>query len=184
MSTTHEITVRPIGVVRAPRVELTDDEWGGMISQIELDAEQLPEEATLGLAEFSHLEVIFFFHKAPPEEIQRGARRPRGRADWPEVGILAQRGKGRPNRLGVSRCRLLSVDGLCLTVEGLDAISGTPVLDIKPYLTEFGPRGEVRQPDWSRALMANYYSVSPGASPEGEGPDAAGEAAPGRKGSE
>jgi tRNA (adenine37-N6)-methyltransferase len=85
------------------------------------------------------------------------ARRPRGNPDWPEVGIFAQRAKRRPNRIGVSVCELVGVDGLQLAVRGLDAIDGTPVLDIKPYLTEFAPRTPVRQPHWSRQLMAGYW---------------------------
>jgi tRNA (Thr-GGU) A37 N-methylase len=71
--------------------------------------------------------------------------------------VFAQRGKNRPNRLGVSRCSLLSVAGLDLHVAGLDAIAGTPVLDIKPYMVQFGPRGKVRQPGWATELMERYY---------------------------
>jgi len=67
--------------------------------------------------------------------------------------------KGRPNRLDVSVCRLLAVNGLILTVQALDAIDGTPVLDLKPYMTEFGPRGQVRQPAWSHELMAGYWNT-------------------------
>ena len=85
------------------------------------------------------------------------ARHPRGNPDWPKVGVFAQRGRNRPNRLGVSVCRILGVDSTRLLVGGLDAIDGTPVLDIKPVLAEFLPRGEVRQPDWSRELMADYW---------------------------
>ena len=73
------------------------------------------------------------------------------------VGIFAQRGKNRPNRLGVSVCELLGVDGLCVTVRGLDALDGTPVLDLKPVLREFLPRGTVQQPAWASELMARYY---------------------------
>ena len=65
----------------------------------------------------------------------------RGRTDWPLVGILAQRAKDRPNRIGVTTCALLAVDGLVLQVEGLDAVSGTPVLDVKPHMAGFGPGG-------------------------------------------
>lgn len=152
-----DILLRPVGVVRSPRRDLRDDLWGGVISVIELDAQQFSHRAVAGLEEFSHLEVVFFMHLVPEHEIETGARHPRGRLDWPEVGIFAQRAKGRPNRLGVSCCRLLHVDGLRLTVEGLDAVDGTPVLDVKPYLEEFGPRGPVRQPRWSHELMARYY---------------------------
>ena len=77
------------------------------------------------------------------------------------MGIFAQRAKGRPNRIGVSVCRLIRVDGLVLTVQGLDAIDGTPVVDLKPYMVEFAPRGEVRQPSWSHELMAAYWNAQP-----------------------
>jgi len=150
--------MRPIGVVRAPRTEVIDDLWGGVISTIEIDPEQFSEEITEGLGAFSHLEVVFLMDRVEPQKIQTGARHPRGNPDWPVVGIFAQRAKWRPNRIGVSRCRLLQVEGLTLTVEGLDAIDNTPVLDIKPWLEEFGPRGEVRQPEWSHELMEDYYS--------------------------
>jgi tRNA (Thr-GGU) A37 N-methylase len=73
------------------------------------------------------------------------------------VGILAQRAKDRVNRLGLSTCELLRVEGAVLHVRGLDAVDGTPVLDIKPYMEEFAPRTAVRQPPWSRELMAGYF---------------------------
>ncbi len=82
---------------------------------------------------------------------------PRGNPEWPAVGIFAQRAKNRPNRLGVSTCELVGVDGCTLDVRGLDAIDGTPVLDVKPYLAEFGPRSPVHQPVWSHELMAGYF---------------------------
>jgi hypothetical protein len=66
-------------------------------------------------------------------------------------------GEARPNRLGLATCALLDVGETTLRVRGLDAIDGTPVLDIKPYMTEFGPRGSVSQPAWSHELMAGYY---------------------------
>lgn len=100
-----------------------------------------------------------------PIGIVVGGRHPRGRTDWPAVGIFAQRASNRPNRLGVSRCRLLGVDGLDARVQGLDAIDGSPVLDLKPWLAEFGPRGAPRQPPWSHALMAGYYGAGAGPVP-------------------
>ena len=63
----------------------------------------------------------------------------------------------RPNRLGLTTCELIGVDGHDLLVRGLDAIDGTPVLDIKPYVTEFRPRGAVTQPAWISELMAGYW---------------------------
>ena len=101
--------------------------------------------------------MVFHFNRVPDDEVSSGARHPRGRQDWPLVGIFAQRGKGRPNRIGVTVCRLLSVDGLTLTVRGLDAIDGTPVLDIKPVMKGFLPRGEIREPAWAAELMREYW---------------------------
>jgi tRNA (adenine37-N6)-methyltransferase len=150
------VVVRPIARVLSPRTELTDDHWGDVASIIRLDP-SFGAESVAGLADFSHLEVVYQFDQVPADEIAAGARHPRNNPDWPLVGIFAQRGKNRPNRLGVSRCSLVRVDGTDLHVLGLDAVDATPVLDIKPYLREFGPRGEVRQPAWAGELMREYY---------------------------
>jgi tRNA-Thr(GGU) m(6)t(6)A37 methyltransferase TsaA len=146
-----------IGVVVGGRGEPEDDDWSGVDAVIRVDGSMFPPEAVAGLDAFSHLEVVYVFHRAAPEDVTTGARHPRGRADWPRVGIFAQRGKDRPNHLGISRCRLTRLDGLDLHVSGLDAIDGTPVLDIKPWMAEFGPRGEVLQPAWATELMSGYY---------------------------
>ena len=156
----EQIVVEPIGVVRAPRAEVVDDHWGGMVSTIELSAQRFGPEALAGLDTFSHAEVVYFFDRVPSEKVETGSRHPRGNTSWPRVGVFAQRVKNRPNRLGVSRCRIVSVDGTALRVEGLDAVDGTPVLDIKPYMAEFGPIGPVRQPAWATKLMRDYYAPS------------------------
>jgi tRNA (adenine37-N6)-methyltransferase len=153
------VTLQPIGVVRDGRTTSEDDYWGGFISTIELDTDRFGPDAFAALDTFSHVIVIFHFHLLDDAAEERGGRRPRGRADWPVVGIFAQRAKRRPNRIGVTTCRLVSVDGTRLTVEGLDAMAGTPVLDIKPYLVEFEPRGEVSQPAWSHELMVEYFAA-------------------------
>jgi tRNA (Thr-GGU) A37 N-methylase len=152
-----KIELAPIGRVIAARAEPVDDDWDSVETAIELDEEQFTADALLGLDAFSHLEVIYHFHAALPEAETRGARRPRGRADWPLVGIFAQRGKDRPNHLGLTICRILRIEGLRIVVQGLDAIDGTPVLDLKPVMSEFLPRGEVRQPGWSSELMRGYW---------------------------
>jgi tRNA (adenine37-N6)-methyltransferase len=151
------IEVTPIGYVRGGRSEPVDDDWGPVAARIELDPDRLDPTATAALDAFSHVEVVFVFDRVDPAAVQRGARRPRGRADWPEVGILAQRAKARPNRIGITTCELVAVDGLRLDVRGLDAIDGTPVLDVKPHMTGFGPRGEVREPAWALDLMDGYW---------------------------
>lgn len=153
----HPITLNAIGRVVGGRQEAIDDDWDKVEAVIALDPAQFGADATAGLGEFSHIEVVFHFDRVGDDEINTGARRPRGRKDWPLVGIFAQRGKGRPNRIGVTVCRLLAVDGLMLRVRGLDAIDGTPVLDVKPVMKGFLPRGEVREPQWARALMEGYW---------------------------
>lgn len=152
-----EIALRPVGWVRGGRIEAEDDSWDSEQAAIELDASWLGAEALLGLEQFSHAEVVFQFDRLPESEVVLSARHPRGNPDWPRVGVFAQRGRNRPNRLGVSVCRILGVEGTQLLVAGLDAIDGTPVLDIKPIMVEFLPRGDLRQPDWSRELMAGYW---------------------------
>lgn len=151
------VEIEPIGTVVGGRRDPTDDHWGSVEATIELGGDRLDADATTGLAEFSHVEVVFLFHRVADDDVVTGARRPRGREDWPSVGILAQRAKSRPNRIGVSVCRLLAVDGLRLHVRGLDAVDGTPVLDVKPYMPAFGPRGPVRQPAWADELMREYW---------------------------
>lgn len=155
-----EYGVEPIGHVRGGRVEATDDLWGNVEASIQLEGTMFTADVVAGLADFSHIEVVYLFHQVDPAAVNLGARRPRGRADWPLVGIFAQRAKARPNRLGVTICELVGVDGLTLRVRGLDAIDGTPVLDVKPFMREFGPRSETRQPAWATELMADYWSAT------------------------
>ena len=153
----NTIQMKPIGVVRTGRNEPVDDNWDSVETTIELDPREFTADATASLADFSHIEVIYHFDRVPDDEVQKGARHPRGRKDWPMVGIFAQRGKGRPNRIGLCTARLLSVDGLKISVRGLDAIDGTPVLDIKPVMKGFLPRGEVREPQWAGEIMKEYW---------------------------
>jgi tRNA (adenine37-N6)-methyltransferase len=153
--------MEPIGKVSSPRTEAVDDDWEEVVAAVTLDPARFGADALRGLEEFSHLEVVFVFDRVDPSGVEVGARRPRGNPDWPEVGIFAQRARNRPNRIGVSVCHLLGVDGLTVTLRGLDAIDGTPVLDMKPYMTEFAPRGEVRQPAWSHQLMSGYWQSAP-----------------------
>jgi tRNA (adenine37-N6)-methyltransferase len=149
--------MRPIGVVRSAVKQPSDDCWSGLISTIELDSQQFTPESTAGLEQFSHIEVLFLFDRVAAEAVQTGSRHPRERLDWPKVGIFAQRAKDRPNRIGITLCKIECVDGLRISVRELDAIDDTPVLDIKPYMEEFGPREPVRQPAWSKELMAPYF---------------------------
>jgi tRNA-Thr(GGU) m(6)t(6)A37 methyltransferase TsaA len=153
------VDFQAIGRVRSSRAEGLDDDWDSVSSVIELDASRFSPDALRGLDEFSHIDVLYVFDRVDPAQVHTGSRRPRDNPMWPEVGIFAQRAKNRPNRIGACTCALTCVEGLSLTVTGLDAIDGTPVLDIKPHMIEFGPRGPVRQPAWSHELMKGYWST-------------------------
>lgn len=151
------ISMKPIGVVKSSRKEAFDDNWGKEKALIRLDEKQFTEEALYGLEDFSHVIVLFHMHQVDEGKIEVKARHPRNNPDWPKIGIFSQRGKNRPNQIGATVCRVLKRDGLTLEVADLDAIDGTPVLDIKPYMEEFGPKGEVKQASWSRELMKEYF---------------------------
>ncbi len=150
------IELEPVAYVHGSRTDIRDDFWGQTVATIEL-VSTLPEESLDGIEEFSHAEIVFVFDRLSPGGIVTGARHPRGNASWPRVGIFAQRGKARPNRIGCTIVRILSREGRRLVVEALDALDGTPVVDIKPVLAEFLPGEPVRQPAWSRELMRDYW---------------------------
>jgi tRNA-Thr(GGU) m(6)t(6)A37 methyltransferase TsaA len=145
-----------IAIVHNTRTAVEDDSWGGVVSEIVLD-DALIEESLEGIEEFSHVEILFIFDRVAPNKIVTGARHPRNNPAWPRVGIFAQRGKNRPNRLGATIVRVVGREGRRLTVIGLDAVGGTPVVDIKPVMREFLPREEVVQPAWATELMAGYW---------------------------
>lgn len=146
--------VTPIGTVSNERDDPADtDHWGAVVSTIHVDA-RFPESCLQGLEQFSHAEIVFIFDRAE-ERADYQARPPRGRADLPAVGVFADRGPRRPNRLGVTTCEIVSVGVRRLTVRGLDAINHTPVLDIKPAMQQLVPR-DVQQPRWVDTLMADY----------------------------
>jgi tRNA (Thr-GGU) A37 N-methylase len=103
------LSMEPIGYVRGGRSEPTQDNWGTNLSILELRPDRFTAAAVAGLDEVSHLQVIFYLHLHADEPLELGARRPRDRTEWPAVGIFAQHGRMRPNRLGVSICRT----GIC-----------------------------------------------------------------------
>ncbi|MFN8012544.1 MAG: SAM-dependent methyltransferase [Holophagaceae bacterium] len=151
------IQLHPIASVRGGRADVEDDAWGLVESRIELDVARFRSDALKGLDAFSHLVVIFHFHRADASRTVTGARHPRNNPAWPEVGIFAQRGKDRPNHLGLSTCEILRVEGTTVHVRGLDAVDGTPVLDLKPVMKGFQPQGDIREPAWATELMAGYW---------------------------
>ena len=153
------ISVKPIGIIRSTRKEVVDDHWLKEESYIEL-ANDYPSDSLAGITDFSHVEILFYMNHVDPQKIETSARHPRNNTNWPKVGIFAQRGKNRPNQIGLTICDVVKVEGRKLFVRGLDAVDGSPVLDIKPWMKEFGPRGTVRQPEWSSELMQEYWEAS------------------------
>lgn len=150
-----KISLAPVAYVHSTRQEAQDDHWDQESVFIAL-TEDYTADSLKALDAFSHVAVIFYMHQVT--QVTTGARHPRNRSDWPEVGIFAQRGKNRPNALGLTVCRIVKLEGSRLYVEGLDAIDGTPVLDLKPWVAEMGPRGAVFEPDWMQVLMAHYWA--------------------------
>jgi len=122
------VTLKPIGLVRSSRNIAEDDHWDAVVTTIELDSSQFGPEALLALDSFSHLQVVFLMDRVEVSKIESGARHPRNNLHWPHPHVT-----------------------------GLDAIEGSPVLDLKPWVRQFGPRGEVHQPAWMDELMNEYW---------------------------
>ncbi|MHB8334110.1 MAG: TrmO family methyltransferase domain-containing protein [Acidimicrobiales bacterium] len=150
-----DYSVRAIAYIRNDRSEALDDNWGDVLSTVELAAD-VPSEALHGLDAFSHVELIFFADWAEDVPPAPWHRHPRGNPNWPDVGVFAQRNKDRPNRLLLTTLPIESLAERSFTVRGLDGIDGTPVLDIKPVFQWSVPRGTLSTPSWSDELGETY----------------------------
>ncbi len=150
-----EFVLRPIGFVESPATEKVDENWGAVESKLAI----LPEfrAGLRGLEQFSHVLVTAYLHGAKFEPERHLVRRPRGQADMPELGIFAQRAKDRPNPLGITVVPIVRVTPDGLVVRGLDAIDGTPLLDLKPYFPQFDSAPGARVPEWVERLMRGYF---------------------------
>ncbi len=144
-----------IGTVRTPAVEAIDEGWGDVESEIHV-AEPFARGLG-GIEQFSHVVVVFWMHEAGFDAERDLVRRPRGRDDMPEAGIFAQRARHRPNPIGLTAVRLIGREGNVVRVRGLDAIDGTPVLDIKPYVPAFDRVDDAVVPVWMNTLMEGYF---------------------------
>jgi len=151
-----KIQLTPIGYVKNERKEVIDDHWEAIISEIIL-ADNIIEKALDGIEAFSHLEVIFYMDKVSDEKAKAQHRHPRNDSNLPKLGTFAQRNKNRPNKIGLTTVELLERKGRTLKVKKLDAIDGTPILDIKPVMKEFEPKGDIKQPEWTQVIMKDYW---------------------------
>ena len=150
------IQLKPIALIKNERTEPIDDNWGSIVSEIEL-CEDMPTEAFDHIGDFSHLEIIYYFDQVDENKIVF-AGHPRGNPAYPKVGIFSQRKKDRPNRIGLCTVELVAHTGRTIHVKYLDAINGTPVLDIKPVFKEFTIKDNIRQPEWVSDLMKEYWT--------------------------
>ncbi|PVX27085.1 MAG: tRNA (N6-threonylcarbamoyladenosine(37)-N6)-methyltransferase TrmO [Candidatus Bathyarchaeum sp.] len=143
-----EIRLGPIGFVRTEAVgkEVRDKK---VVSQIVFREEYT--EALEGVEEFSHLFVLFWLHEISDEDRKVMKVHPRGRADMPLLGSFATRTPYRPNPIGLTRVKLLKIEGNVVTVQGLDAYDGTPVLDIKPF-DSWDTTEDFKVPEWWKKL--------------------------------
>ena len=139
------VTLKPIGTVRSEIKQPARRDYEEVIADIVINDDLA--EALDGLEGFSHLVVLYWIHRAASGEIPLKVH-PRGRLELPLLGLFATRTPNRPNRIGISTVRLLGRRGNILRVKGLDAIKGTPVIDIKPYISGYDSADNAEVPSW------------------------------------
>ena len=149
------MNIEPIGYIWSPVKDAVDAGWGKVDSEIHVN-----DDLAAGLKnieDWSHVVVIFYMHEVSFDPSQDLVRRPRGLQEMPEIGIFAQRARHRPNGIGITAVKVLGVEGNVLRVRGLDAIDGTPVLDIKPYAPVYDGVYDPMVPMWFVQLMQGYF---------------------------
>jgi tRNA-Thr(GGU) m(6)t(6)A37 methyltransferase TsaA len=149
-----QIVMEPIGYVRNTVTERKDVAWGEDTSTIVLEESYI--SGLKGLEDFSHVIILYYLDKAKYVKEKHLQRRPQNREDMPLVGIFSQRGKDRPNQIGMTSVEIVSVSDDRIVVKGLDAIDGTPVLDIKPYYPVYDKK-DASVPEWVERLMEHYF---------------------------
>lgn len=148
------IEMKPIGFVKCEVKNKKDESWGQNVSSILLNEEYFG--GLKGLEDFSHAIILYYLDQANFEKEKHLQRRPQNRVDMPLVGIFSQRAKDRPNQIGMTSVKIESVMENCLIVQGLDAIDGTKILDIKPYYPMYDKK-ESKVPSWVETLMKGYF---------------------------
>jgi len=151
----NSISIRIIGHVESTVKHQTDEHWGDVVARVVLQPEY--RAGLQGIEQFSHALIVTFLHQARFDPSRHLIRRPRGLDTMPEVGIFAQRAKDRPNPLGITAVAIVDVEPGVLMVRGLDAIDGTPVVDIKPYYPAYDRIMTAAVPEWVDRLMQDYF---------------------------
>jgi len=141
------MNLKAIGTVRNGVRQLLRHGWSEVVSDIVVDSNLA--EALDGLEEFSHLIVLYWMHRLTPGRKLPLKVHPMGKPELPLVGRLATRSPSRPNPVGQATVRLLERRGNILKVKGLDAVDGTPVIDIKPYIPGYDSADDAKAPRWT-----------------------------------
>jgi tRNA-Thr(GGU) m(6)t(6)A37 methyltransferase TsaA len=147
-NTTKPIVLHPIGYVKNDITQTPSQRnWQlELISDLVIDHKWI--EGLEGLEEYSHIIILFWFHKVKDNEVILKIH-PMHRMDLPVTGFFATRTYNRPNRIGETVVKLIERRGNIVRVKGLDALDGTPVLDIKPYLRNGDFIPDARGPIWT-----------------------------------
>ncbi len=156
------ITLKPIGKVKNSVRRMKREGWESMVSEIILDP--VHEEALEGVEDYSHLLVLFWLSRLRRADREMKKIHPKSRQDLPLVGIFATRTQYRPNPIGLTLVKLLGRKKNVLRVRGLDAVNGTPVIDIKPLSPHHEYPVRVRVPAW-------YHRLWPGRKKQGQAND-------------
>lgn len=130
-------SIQPVGLVRKK---------GGTAS---IEVFEAYRDAMLGLEGFSHIHVLFWFHENDTPELRRTLRvRPRKNPSNPLTGVFATHSPRRPNLIGLTRCRVIGIDGGRIAIDAIDAHDGSPVIDIKCFIPDSEPLTGIRVPAW------------------------------------
>ena len=147
-----QIVLSPIGVVRSAARDLRRPDQ--MARRVTIELADTYAAALHGFEGFSHAIVLTWLDRVSDEERERLTEYPAGDTSLPEIGVLALRTHHRPNPVGVTVVRVRRVEGSRVDVIGLDAVDGTAVLDIKPYLPPYDSMPEARLPGWATGEQA------------------------------
>ena len=142
------ITLVPIGTVVSDERDPARVDWSRGRSEVRLEGDL--DGALLGLGDYSHVIVVGWLHEIPEALRARRQAYPNGDERYPLQGALALRGGARPNPIAVTVCKLRSIEGATLHLEGLDLVDGTPVLDVKPYIAHYDAEPKATIPRWAR----------------------------------
>ena len=142
-----EITLSPIGTAKNKEQKHFGG-WNDVATDLVIDEKY--QDALAGLEDYSHLIVIYWMHDVKTCDIRHV---PQGKiGEVPEVGIFACRCPQRPNPIGISTVKIISIKGAVIAVAGLDVIADTPILDIKPYTPQYDAARDAKVPDWVNKL--------------------------------